>query len=169
MDFCVHGDAATASRPTRRAGVAVGFCLMDIHRGTESMSWVSSEVVGVLTFLLPGFVAAAIFYSLTSHPKPSAFDRVVLALIFTVVGQAIVAALLAIDDTTRDIRQWIRDWELFSSVIVATALGLIASYASNTDTVHGILRFVASPERPPIRPNGIPLSRDIMAATSCCT
>ena len=106
------------------------------------MSWVSSEVVGVLTFLLPGFVAAAIFYSLTSHPKPSAFDRVVLALIFTVVGQAIVAALLAIDDTTRDIRQWIRDWELFSSVIVATALGLIASYASNTDTVHGILRFV---------------------------
>ena len=64
------------------------------------MSWASSEVVGVLTFLLPGFVAAAIFYSLTSHPKPSAFDRVVLALIFTVVGQAIVAALLAIDDTT---------------------------------------------------------------------
>ena len=27
------------------------------------MNWASSEVVGVLTFLLPGFVAAAIFYS----------------------------------------------------------------------------------------------------------
>lgn len=38
------------------------------------MSWVSSEVVGVLGFLLPGFVAAAVFYSLTSHPKPGAFD-----------------------------------------------------------------------------------------------
>ena len=34
------------------------------------MSWASSEVVSVLTFLLPGFVAAAVFYSLTSHPKP---------------------------------------------------------------------------------------------------
>ena len=31
------------------------------------MSWASSEVVGVLRFLLPGFVAAAIFYSVTSH------------------------------------------------------------------------------------------------------
>ena len=45
------------------------------------MSWVTSEVVGVLTFLLPGFIAATIFYSLTSYPKPGAFDRVILALI----------------------------------------------------------------------------------------
>lgn len=44
----------------------------------------------VLVFLLPGFVAAAVFYSLTSHPKPGAFDRVIQALIFTVVGQSLV-------------------------------------------------------------------------------
>ena len=29
------------------------------------MSWASSEIVAVLTFLLPGLVAAAVFYSLT--------------------------------------------------------------------------------------------------------
>ena len=51
------------------------------------MNWASSEIVGVLSFLLPGFVAAAIFYSLTSYPKPSPFDRVVQALIFTVIGE----------------------------------------------------------------------------------
>ena len=83
------------------------------------MSWASSEVVGVLTFLLPGFVAAAIFYSLTSHPKPGAFDRVVLALIFTVVVQAIVAAFLVVGGTIRKNLQWIGNWELVCSVLVA--------------------------------------------------
>lgn len=53
------------------------------------MSWATSEIVAVLAFLLPGFVGAAAFYSLTSYPKPSEFDRVVQALVFTTVGQAI--------------------------------------------------------------------------------
>ena len=81
------------------------------------MSWASSEVVGVLTFLLPGFVAAAIFYSLTSHPKPGAFDRVIQALIFTVIGQAIVALLLAIDSTVKEAIQGISNSEFIVSVL----------------------------------------------------
>ena len=40
------------------------------------MSRATSEIVAVLTFLLPGFVGAAAFHSLTSHPKPGEFDRV---------------------------------------------------------------------------------------------
>ena len=104
------------------------------------MSWASSEMVGVLTFLLPGFVAAGIFYSLTSHTKPSAFDRVIQALIFTVIGQAIVTLFLAIDGTVKEYIQWIENWEIVFSVLVAIMLGLIASYASNRDTVHRILR-----------------------------
>ena len=104
------------------------------------MNWASSEVVGVLTFLLPGFVAAAIFYSLTSHPRPGAFDRVIQALIFTVIGQAIVALILSIDSTVKESIQWVSNWEFILSVLVAVILGLAASYASNRDTVHGILR-----------------------------
>lgn len=42
------------------------------------MDWASSDVIGVLKFLLPGFIAAAVFYSLTSHPKPDAFNRIIL-------------------------------------------------------------------------------------------
>jgi hypothetical protein len=49
----------------------------------------------VLTFLLPGFVSAAVFYSFTSHPKPSEFERVVQALIFTIFVQALVGVARA--------------------------------------------------------------------------
>ena len=52
------------------------------------MSWAANEVVSVLVFLLPGMVASAMFYSLTSHPKPNEFGQVVQALILTTVSQA---------------------------------------------------------------------------------
>ena len=39
-----------------------------------SVSWASSEAVSVLIFLLPGFVAAGVFDSLISNPKPSGID-----------------------------------------------------------------------------------------------
>ena len=58
------------------------------------MSWASSEIVSVLVFLLPGFVAAAVFYSLTSNPKPNEFGQVVQALVFTMVGQSIAWTIL---------------------------------------------------------------------------
>ena len=99
------------------------------------MDWASSEVIGVLEFLLPGFIAAAVFYSLTSHPKPDAFNRVILALIFTVIGQAITEVLLAGCP-------YLQSWELASTVVIAVILGLGAAYASNQDSVHGILRKV---------------------------
>ena len=99
------------------------------------MSWASSETVTVLTFLLPGFVAAAIFYSLTSHPKPSDLERVIQALIFTVIGQAIVTAIFL-----SGISPLIKEWELVVAVLIAVLLALIAAYVSNNDTMHGILR-----------------------------
>lgn len=50
----------------------------------------SKEVVLVLVYLLPGFLAAWVFYGLTSHPKPSQFERVVQAVIFTFVIQTLI-------------------------------------------------------------------------------
>ena len=44
----------------------------------------SSEIVHVLVFLLPGFLTAAIFHSLTPHRKPEAFEHVISALVFTI-------------------------------------------------------------------------------------
>ena len=43
--------------------------------------------------LLPGFVAAWIFYGLTGHSKPSPFERVVQALVYNVIVQPFVIAI----------------------------------------------------------------------------
>lgn len=44
---------------------------------------VSQQVISLLQYLLPGFLAAWIFYGLASYTKPSQFERVIQALIFT--------------------------------------------------------------------------------------
>jgi hypothetical protein len=51
------------------------------------MEWISSEIVPAIRFLLPGFVAAWIFYGLTSHPRRDHFERVIQALIFTAISE----------------------------------------------------------------------------------
>ena len=98
------------------------------------MAWASSEAIGILMFLLPGFLAAAIFYSLTSHPKPDAFGQIIQALIFTVIVQAAVQVMVAILPHTKN-------WKLVASVLIAVIFALIAVYFSNTDKIHSILRW----------------------------
>lgn len=53
------------------------------------MENIELNLIGLLQFLLPGFVAAWIFHSLSSFPKQSQFERVVQALIFTIIIQAL--------------------------------------------------------------------------------
>ena len=106
------------------------------------MSWTSNEVVAVLTFLLPGFVAAAVFYSLTSHPKPSKFERVVQALIFTIVVEAVARSFFLVSGTFWTKPLWTEDWAIVFSVLIAVAVALISVYVSNNDTLHGLLRRI---------------------------
>ena len=101
------------------------------------MNLVANEVVSVLVFLLPGIVAAAIFFSLTSHPRPREFERVIQALIFTLIGQAIIAAGLLFGVPPLD-----RRWELLVPVLIAMAIGLIAAGVSNHDLAHRVLRYI---------------------------
>ena len=56
------------------------------------MPELSKDVVALLQYLAPGFIMAWVYYGLTSHAKPSQFERVVQALIFTVVLVVIVLA-----------------------------------------------------------------------------
>ena len=93
----------------------------------------------MLVFLLPGFVAASVFHSLTSHPKLNAFDRVIQALIFTLVAQALTAIIaLYFPERTQ---AWVTVWQLVFSVGVAAIIGFIAAVVSNHDLVHKPLRF----------------------------
>ena len=108
------------------------------------MNWASSEVIGILIFLLPGFVTASIFYWLTSHPKPGVFDRVIQALIFTVIGRVITDVskeLLVSICKIEENSLLIKNEAYVLSVLVAVLLALPFAYISNSDTLHRILRY----------------------------
>ena len=104
------------------------------------MGWASSEAVSVLSFLLPGFVAAAVFHSLTSYPKPKEFDRVVQALIFTIIAQAIIQGIQWMARLVKSEISWIAEFEILVSVCIAVAVAIVVVYLSNHDTLHGLLR-----------------------------
>jgi len=106
------------------------------------MSWASGEIVGVLTFLLPGFVAAAIFYALTSHPKPGAFDRIVLALILTLICQTLAELTVSALFDTEDEITTTQAKEPTLSIVFAIVTGLFLSGVSNTDMLHRCLRWL---------------------------
>ena len=100
-----------------------------------NMAWASSEVVSVLVFLLPGFVAASVFHSLTSHPKPDTFDRLIQALVFTVIVNAIIVGISLVANITSE-----ESWIPVLAVLISMMLALMTVYWSNNDTMHGILR-----------------------------
>ena len=106
------------------------------------MSWASSEIVTILTFLLPGFVATAIFHSLTAQPKPNEFDRIIQALIFTTVVQAIVKGVPLVGSLAGVAPLWTGESEIVVAVLVAVAVAVGAVYASNHDTLLRFLRWI---------------------------
>jgi len=114
------------------------------------MPEISQEVLALLSFLLPGFLVAWIFYALTSHQKPSQFERIVQALLFTLLVSAIVAflriALLTIGYQYQ-IGVWDKDTELIFSVVTAIGLGLACAYLTNTDGMHTMLRAIGMSKR----------------------
>jgi hypothetical protein len=107
------------------------------------MDWASSDVIAAIYYLLPGFVAAWVFYGLTAHPKASPFERVVQALIFTVIVQALVAiiswAFCSIGRLV-SLGVWSQNCALAWSVILAFAVGLLVAWLANKDYLHAMLR-----------------------------
>jgi uncharacterized protein DUF6338 len=107
------------------------------------METLSTNLVEILQFLLPGFVAAWIFYSLTSYSKPSQFERVVQALIFTLFIQALVIILKYILITLgqfESLGSWNESSVLITSILIAILFGTIFSYYANNDKLHKFLR-----------------------------
>jgi hypothetical protein len=105
----------------------------------------SKAIVDVLTYLLPGFITAAILHNLTPAPRPIPFERVVLALIFTMVGQVLVLAtretsFLIAKITAYSIGNWTDETRLVWSFLIAVLLGLKVAHLANTDRWHSRLR-----------------------------
>jgi hypothetical protein len=107
------------------------------------METFAEDFVTLLQYLLPGFIAAWVLYSLTSHPKPSQFERVVQALIFTILVQGgvyIVKNMLFFIGNNYPVFIWNSHSDLIWSVVIALLFGILFSYYSNNDKVHKKLR-----------------------------
>lgn len=107
------------------------------------MESVSSEVFDILRFLLPGFLTAWIFHAFTSYPKPSQFERIVQALIFTVFVQ--MATYLVKNTLLKigiyfSVGPWTENIELVWSYLLAGIIGFIFTCCANIDCFHTLLR-----------------------------
>ncbi len=100
------------------------------------MENLSSQIVGVIYELLPGFISAWIFFGLTAYLRPSPFERVVQALIFTVVVRTIVICIregLLFGGRFLSFGTWNSESELSLSVLIAVLFGLFLSWCANND------------------------------------
>ena len=106
------------------------------------MDWATSEIVTVLTFLLPGLVAAAVFYSLTAYPRPNVFGHIVQALAFTVAAQAVTWIFVTLANLAWEVSSWPPGTEAVVSVLSAIALALAMAAFVNHDIAHNFLRLL---------------------------
>ncbi len=104
----------------------------------------TKEIIDILTYLLPGFVAAWVYYGLTSFPKPTQFERIVQALIFTALIQGIVGSIkwisLSVGKYWFVLGNWDDEKRLIVSIIIALIFGGVFCKYSNNDKVHKFLR-----------------------------
>lgn len=102
---------------------------------------ISSEVVGIIYYLMPGFITAWIFYGLTAHRRLSPFERTVQALIFTALVRALLLPLKGIlvvigTWTPLTIGDWTSNVEFVFSVVIAIVLGHVVAFAANRNAYH---------------------------------
>lgn len=119
------------------------------------------STLALLMTLLPGFIAGSAFYSLTAYLKPSAFERIVQALIFAVIvqlvigplglifrttetglwpnmdGQAIVSGLFVIDATS-----WASPMPDLARIAAGFLLGISLAGTINRDLFHRFMRRI---------------------------
>lgn len=102
------------------------------------MSVSVNELQTLLTMLLPGFVTAAILYLFTSYSKPSPFERIIQALVFSFVVNAIARLLEWIGYT---FLESVPDIVLY--FVLAVILGILAVCATNHDWLYRFLRIMS--------------------------
>jgi hypothetical protein len=107
------------------------------------MGIVTSELIDLFSFLLPGFITYFLFYALTYFPKKSEFEAVVIALIYTIVIKVLVKIpefiCLGIG-TFFVFGEWTWLSETAFSIAIALGIGLLWSYLYNNDIIHKHLR-----------------------------
>lgn len=107
------------------------------------MPELSKDLVALLQYLAPGFIVAWVFFGLTSHNKPSQFERVAQALIFTVVIQLLVRLEEFVAGALGKwivLGRWTDTSTLAAALLTALVFGIVLSACANADTLHGLVR-----------------------------
>lgn len=107
------------------------------------MPELAKDSVALFVYLLPGFLTAWVLYGLTSQTKPSQFERVVQALIFTFIIQSLLPLVQSICLAAGEIyfvRAWDKASEQIATFLLALLLGILLAYYTNTDSLHVWLR-----------------------------
>src|SRR5262245_48704413 len=105
----------------------------------------SKSIIELLTFLLPGFTAVEILHNLTpGTPRRTPFERVVQALILTILIQApvyLIQQILLFGGRRGFVLGfWSEGARLVWSFLVAGGLGLLLAHATNHDGFFQFLR-----------------------------
>jgi hypothetical protein len=104
---------------------------------------ISKETIAILQYLLPGFIAAWVFFGLTNHEKSSQFERVIQALIFSFVVHSLLPPfkwLLELIGEKLPIRNWNLASENLSLAFLALSMGATIAVIANRDSFHKWLR-----------------------------
>lgn len=108
------------------------------------MDGLVKEVIPLLQYLLPGFLAAWIFYALTAFKRPDTFGQIVQALIFTFVIQSLVVGLgsllLLAGEHFFSVGAWDKKSEALWSAVIAVVMGFLSCHVANSDKLHALLR-----------------------------
>ncbi|MDG5816472.1 hypothetical protein QA601_15350 [Chitinispirillales bacterium ANBcel5] len=100
------------------------------------MENLSSEIVGIIYQLLPGFISACIFYVFTSYLKPAPFERIIQALIFTALTKALLIltkSVFFISERFISLGEWSSNKEFVLSIVFAVLLGIGLSWCVIND------------------------------------
>ena len=100
------------------------------------MEQITLEIYNLLVLLLPGFIVAYVFYAVTSFPKKSEFEAIVIALIFTTIVQLIVQVI------KQNVNSWTTLQQSAWSFGVAIIFALLFAFLINNDLIHKFLRLL---------------------------
>ncbi|HHP5406042.1 TPA: DUF6338 family protein [Aeromonas veronii] len=101
------------------------------------------DIIPLIMFLVPGFLAAWVFYSLTPYEKPAPFERIIQALVFTLITQIASISIKYIALTIGKIQSfglWNTTSDTLASTFSAVLIGFTFSYYANNDKFHKKLR-----------------------------
>ena len=108
------------------------------------MGLIAKDLPTLIFLLLPGFISAGVYYTLTAHPKTSEFERIVQSLVFTAlvrIGLNFVKPLLFHAPAWLVLGRWSADVEFGWSVGLAIFWGLLFAVFSNRDWFHRLTRW----------------------------